>query len=569
MRRQAEYDQLRALLLQPDRRSPIAITTLLHGPGGFGKTTLAKDLCRDPEIQEAFDDGIFWVRLGEEANVRDALTKLYKELTGETSGFIDEEDAVQHLRPKLEDKEMLIVIDDVWSPDHARPFLEGGKQAARLFTTRDVTLAAEIRRVARSETSSREDESDPWVTVDEPEADVAAEMLLRGLPHRPPDDQIPPYRELAVRRLGRWPLLIDLIASELSLMIEEEKRPEEALAFVNLGLDEQGLSAFERAPNPDEMAPRRERSGRLTIDASLKRLSSDDRRHYEELAVFPEDVAIPCSTLRALWGLSDFRTQQLAQNLGRRSLVKYAASRKSIRLHDVFRAYLVRQLADGSVLHARLVDGWGDLYNLPDSYAWRHVAHHLNEAGRRDRLRELLLDYRWLSARLLVTNPIALRDDAARFPDEPDLRYLARAFGQSAHVLARDPSALRGQLYARLMGIESAGIQRLLEQIGERVEDGPWLRPLWSSLTPADSPLLRVLPGHGGWVHALAMTPDGRTAVSGSDDGTVRVWDLATGQARHARGTRRPGLCGGSDARRPHRRLGVVRRQGARLGPGH
>lgn len=247
VRRQAEYDQLRALLLQPDRRSPIAITTLLHGPGGFGKTTLAKDLCRDPEIQEAFDDGIFWVRLGEEANVRDALTKLYKELTGETSGFIDEEDAVQHLRPKLEDKEMLIVIDDVWSPDHARPFLEGGKQAARLFTTRDVTLAAEIRRVARSETSSREDESDPWVTVDEPEADVAAEMLLRGLPHRPPDDQIPPYRELAVRRLGRWPLLIDLIASELSLMIEEEKRPEEALAFVNLGLDEQGLSAFERA----------------------------------------------------------------------------------------------------------------------------------------------------------------------------------------------------------------------------------------------------------------------------------------------------------------------------------
>ena len=29
----------------------------------------------------------------------------------------------------------------------------------------------------------------------------------------------------------------------------------------------------------------------------------------------------------------------------------------------------------------------------------------------------------------------------------------------------------------------------------------------------------------------MAVTSDGRTAVSGSDDRTVRVWGLATGQA--------------------------------------
>ena len=72
VRREAEYGQIRAVLLQPDRRSPVAITMSLHGPGGFGKTTLDKDLCRDPEIQEAFDDGILWVTLGEKPNVRDA-----------------------------------------------------------------------------------------------------------------------------------------------------------------------------------------------------------------------------------------------------------------------------------------------------------------------------------------------------------------------------------------------------------------------------------------------------------------------------------------------------------------
>jgi WD40 repeat protein len=40
----------------------------------------------------------------------------------------------------------------------------------------------------------------------------------------------------------------------------------------------------------------------------------------------------------------------------------------------------------------------------------------------------------------------------------------------------------------------------------------------------------RVLTGHHGPVTAVAVSDDGRTAVSGGDDGTVRVWDLADGR---------------------------------------
>jgi WD40 repeat protein len=39
-----------------------------------------------------------------------------------------------------------------------------------------------------------------------------------------------------------------------------------------------------------------------------------------------------------------------------------------------------------------------------------------------------------------------------------------------------------------------------------------------------------VLEGHKGWVTGVAVTGDGRTAVSGSLDQTVRVWDLALGR---------------------------------------
>jgi WD40 repeat protein len=37
-----------------------------------------------------------------------------------------------------------------------------------------------------------------------------------------------------------------------------------------------------------------------------------------------------------------------------------------------------------------------------------------------------------------------------------------------------------------------------------------------------------TLPGHSHWVNAIAVTPDGKTVISGSDDNTIKIWDLAT-----------------------------------------
>jgi WD40 repeat protein/beta-lactamase regulating signal transducer with metallopeptidase domain len=41
---------------------------------------------------------------------------------------------------------------------------------------------------------------------------------------------------------------------------------------------------------------------------------------------------------------------------------------------------------------------------------------------------------------------------------------------------------------------------------------------------------MRRLGLHGRWAYGLAFSPDGRTLVSGSDDGKVNVWDVATGR---------------------------------------
>lgn len=46
------------------------------------------------------------------------------------------------------------------------------------------------------------------------------------------------------------------------------------------------------------------------------------------------------------------------------------------------------------------------------------------------------------------------------------------------------------------------------------------------------SALERSFWGHDGWVHSLAVSPDGTWVVSGSEDRTVRTWDLKTGKCR-------------------------------------
>jgi len=55
--------------------------------------------------------------------------------------------------------------------------------------------------------------------------------------------------------------------------------------------------------------------------------------------------------------------------------------------------------------------------------------------------------------------------------------------------------------------------------------------------------LVHILEGHTDWVKAVALTPDGRLAVSASDDGTLIMWDLATGQVQLKLKTNAPLWC--------------------------
>ena len=271
------------------------------------------------------------------------------------------------------------------------------------------------------------------------------------------------------------------------------------------------------------------------MSISLDLLKNQERRRYTELAIFPEDVVIPSSTVATLWGLDDFDTEELAVRLGRLSLLRHDLPGQTVRLHDTIRSYLDRQLTDRPALHTRLIDGWGDLHHLPDGYAWRWAGYHLLAAGRTSQLRDLLLDYGWLQARIAHVGANAVSDDSDRLVasvsrDKPPVDAvwkLGRALRQAAHILANAPEQLASQLWGRLLGDPSPELRALLEQAAHS-QSGPWLRPLTPSLSEPTS-LLRTLIGHTAWVRAVAVTPDGRRVASGASDNTLRVWDLASG----------------------------------------
>src|SRR5574338_577406 len=137
--RPKEFDALVNALLDSTREEPIAITAALRGAGGYGKTTLARALCHDERIQEAFDDGILWITLGEQpGELTPRVQDLIETLSGERPGFATVEAATAQLAQLLSDRDLLIVIDDVWQAAHLKPFLQGGPRCARLITTRNI-----------------------------------------------------------------------------------------------------------------------------------------------------------------------------------------------------------------------------------------------------------------------------------------------------------------------------------------------------------------------------------------------------------------------------------------------
>ncbi|MFM0223096.1 P-loop domain-containing protein [Paraburkholderia dipogonis] len=164
-------------------------------------------------------------------------------------------------------------------------------------------------------------------------------------------------------------------------------------------------------------------------------------------------------------------------------------------------------------------------------YLARHLGVYLSPQERKVQFGRLLLDFRWLNARLRAGGVNALLIDFAEVDGTPALTALVRALRHSAHVLGHDDcdwsgaDLLASQILGRLLSQAEPEIQDLCAQVaGLPTLQGGW-RPLTDSLRSVEA-LLRTLQGGRGTISALAVLSDGRLA---SGDETVRLWNPESG----------------------------------------
>jgi hypothetical protein len=193
--RPVEFEALKQKLLDAKGDS-VAITAALRGAGGYGKTTLAKALAHDPDIEDAYFDGILWVELGEKPeNLLSIVADLIEIMNGERPGLENLNAAAAKLGEALGDRRVLLVIDDAWREQDLRPFSHGGRNAARLITT-------------------RRDDILPLKTERQPVDAMAAEEALKLLSSGLPEDQAAAQKHVLValtQRLCEWAQLLKLV----------------------------------------------------------------------------------------------------------------------------------------------------------------------------------------------------------------------------------------------------------------------------------------------------------------------------------------------------------------------
>jgi len=520
----------------------------LIGMGGIGKTQLAVEYSYRQHEAGTYPDGIYWINAAEPLD--QGFARLARDLgLARTDQALDQQvrsafDALGRWKKallvldNLEDpgtlnrpvvrsafdalgrwKKVLLVLDNLEDPGTLnRPVVSGcipaGLSCRLLFTTR----RRDLGRFTPVEVTVLPEES-------------ALQLLLRHPNRQPAIEPGHPDHEPAVaitRMLGCLPLALELAGAYLGKWSDPVKPGYVSLAGYRKRLRTKGRLATvdvgAKKLSDNELQSIHKDAVEATLRQQWDALDDEDARNLLLVAgQLPEATVIPNERLGLLAGVAvrsddgegPSSLDEALRRLEDDCLVE-ELGRDQMRLHPLVREFAER-LTPAATRDAFRLACAGRMAAAYEDYAT------LEEMARKHP------GVTPLENDLLTALGFCPSDDRSV---QPRLQSLLRVLQRESHHLrtwdpSQAPAIFPQQIRNRafLLGLEPLvrGAETRLAGLGQGHALLRWRASLES---PA---LVRTLSGHGGLVSALAVTGDGRV-VSGSYDGTVKVWDLNSGQ---------------------------------------
>lgn len=509
--RTTELDQIHSLFTEPHAGKPGPVG--LSGMGGIGKTQIAVEYA----YKHAQDnpDGVYWINGVEPLGNGFAL--IGKALRPETADKSIEEQISAAQTELNERPNSLVIIDNLRDP------AELAQTAGANFIP--ASLPCRILITTRRFDSER---FQP-ITVGELQDDDALKLLLRKPSRQPALDPAHPEHADAVlicALLGNLPLALEIAGAHLG------QRPNQPLALYKQELIKRGaLSLLEtpRGLSANDSATRHDLAVAATLQSQWETLERSESRHLLKVAsLLTEASSIPIARLALLSGLhrqtdNFFGTPvwDAVEELNATSLIKEAHG-DHVRLHPLVRAFARRQIPDADFIAfcqqsiANLVGAYEELATLEQQAMDRGV----------DAIQDDLINTYSLVAQVSEPHP-QTRSVTNR------LLLLLRLFQREIHSLRgldskECVSTFIQQIHNRSLTL---GLDQLVQAASLRLTElqTPHLRLRWRATR--ESPYLeRTFIGHTGDINGVLMLPGERFIASASDDQTIRVWDLITGQ---------------------------------------
>ncbi|KAE8781338.1 Disease resistance protein RGA2 [Hordeum vulgare] len=273
---------VKLLLDQQDQQNVQVLP--IFGMGGLGKTTLAKMVYNDQDVQQHFQLKM-WHCVSDNFDVI-AIVKPIIELA--TNERCDLSDNIELLQKKLDEtigrKRFLLVLDDVWNEekrmwdDELRPLLcsVGGPGSVILVTCRSKQVASIMCTIKPHELAFLGEE-DSWELFSKKAFSNGVEQLA----------ELVAIGRKIVNKCGGLPLALKTMGGLLSSkqQVQEWKAIEETNIGDNVG------GKYEVMP---------------ILKLSFKHLSSEMKQYFAFCAVFPKDYEMQKDMLIQLWMANDF-----------------------------------------------------------------------------------------------------------------------------------------------------------------------------------------------------------------------------------------------------------------------